>query len=201
MVSHTLYSAMALCFSSFFCTLETGVSLSDLFCCCQYTITHYRRTKEMFKFEVPSLTVGTLDTLMNLSDDLGKTDSIVEGIVRKIERTSLELLEAQGSSNSRSELTVGGVPAQRYIQQFAWDSAKYPNRRPLKELVALIAGGAAGIEEELKQLGASFADKEIALSDSKKKSGGNLMVADLNDALTEAIMSKVQILDLSLIHI
>ena len=58
---------------------------------------------------------------------------------------------------------VVGVPAQRYIQQFAWDSAKYPNRRPLKELVAMIAGGATGIEEELKQLTTSFADKQVAL--------------------------------------
>eukprot|EP00934_Nitzschia_sp_Nitz4_P008268 Nitzschia sp. Nitz4//scaffold9_size221794//122421//124087//NITZ4_001358-RA/size221794-snap-gene-0.104-mRNA-1//1//CDS//3329561037//8258//frame0 len=145
---------------------------------------------EMFKFEVPSLTVGTLDTLMTLSDELVKTDQIVEGIVRKIERTSAELFDKRAP-----DLTVGGVPAQRYIQQFAWDSAKYPSRRPLKELVALIAGGAAGIEEELKQLSASFAEKQQTLSDVKRKHGGNLMQADLNDVLTEEIMSSVTVLD------
>lgn len=88
-----------------------------------------------------------------------------------------------------------GVPAQRYIQQFAWDSAKYPNRRPLKELVALISGGAAGIDEELKQLTASFVDKQAALSDAKRKSGGNLMVADLNDTLDEETMRQVKTFD------
>lgn len=144
---------------------------------------------EMFKFEVPSLTVGTLDTLMTLSDDLVKTDSIVESIVRKIEKTSAELFER------KPDLTVGGVPAQRYIQQFAWDSAKYPNRRPLKELVSLIAGGAAGIEEELKQLTASFGEKQSALQDAKRKQGGNLMVADLNDVLNDEIMRKVNVVD------
>jgi V-type H+-transporting ATPase subunit C len=145
---------------------------------------------EMFKFEVPSLTVGTLDTLMTLSDDLVKTDGIVESTVRKIERTTAELFNQKSS-----ELTVGGVPAQRYIQQFAWDSAKYPNRRPLKELVAMIAGGAAGIEEELKQLATSFADKQAALQEAKRKSGGNLMKADLNDALDAETMSNVNIID------
>jgi len=144
----------------------------------------------MFKFEVPSLTVGTLDTLMTLSDDLVKTDSVVEQTVRKIERTTGELFDRKSS-----ELTVGGVPAQRYIQQFAWDSAKYPNRRPLKELVAMIAGSAAGIEEELKQLTTSFADKQAALQDAKRKSGGNLMKADLNDSLDAETMCNVNTVD------
>ena len=57
----------------------------------------------MFKFEVPSLTVGTLDTLMTLSDDLVKTDSVVESTVRKIERTTAELFGGKSA-----DLTVGG---------------------------------------------------------------------------------------------
>ena len=88
-----------------------------------------------------------------------------------------------------------GVPAMRYIQQFAWDSAKYPNRRPLKELVAMIAGGAAGIEEELKQLTASYVDKQAALQDAKRKSAGNLMAVDLNDVLDEETMRQVKVYD------
>lgn len=125
-----------------------------------------------------------------LSDDLVKTDAVVEGIVRKIEKTSAELFDKRAP-----DLTVGGVPAQRYIQQFAWDSAKYPNRRPLKELVALIAGGASGIDEELKQLSVSFADKQAALTEAKRKKGGNLMQADLNDVLSAEVMSKVKVID------
>jgi V-type H+-transporting ATPase subunit C len=146
----------------------------------------------MFKFEVPSLTVGTLDTLMTLSDEMGKTDQVVEAIVRKIEKTAYDLNERIGTGN---DLTVGGVPASRYIQQFAWDSAKYPNRRPLKELVALIAGGAASIEEELKQLSASFGEKTVALQEMKRRKGGNLMSADLNDLLNADIMAKVRLVD------
>ena len=151
---------------------------------------HFPNPAEMFKFEVPSLMVGTLDSLMTLSDDLGKTDQIVESIVRKIEKTAVEL-----SGKKSTDLTVGGVPAPRYIQQFAWDYAKYPNRRPLKELVVLIAGGVQAIDEELKQLGQSYADKQAALQDAKRKKAGNLMVADLNDVLTAEDMSKVDVHD------
>jgi hypothetical protein len=49
------------------------------------------------------LTVGTLDTLMTLSDDLVKTDAIVEQTVRKIEKTTAELFDRKAS-----DLSVGG---------------------------------------------------------------------------------------------
>jgi V-type H+-transporting ATPase subunit C len=147
---------------------------------------------EMFKLEVPSLMVGTLDSLMNLSDELGKTDSLVESVVRKVEKSSAELA---GKKFSASELTVGGVPSSRYIQQFAWDYAKYPNRRPLKELVGLISSGVAAIDEELKQLSGSYGDKQASLQDAKRKKGGNLMVADLNDALDEKTVRGLEIHD------
>ena len=87
------------------------------------------------------------------------------------------------------------VPSQRYIQQFAWDYAKYPNRRPLKELVSLISGGVSAIDEELKQLSTSFADKMAALTDAKRKKGGNLLVADLNDVLTQDVMRNITVHD------
>jgi len=135
---------------------------------------------EMFKLEVPSLMVGTLDSLMNLSDELGKTDTLIESIVRKVEKAGIELAGKKGT-----DLTVGGVPAPRYIQQFAWDYAKYPNRRPLKELVSLISGGVAAIDEELKQLSNSYADKQAALQEAKRRKGGNLLICDLNDVLDE----------------
>jgi V-type H+-transporting ATPase subunit C len=144
----------------------------------------------MFKFEIPSLTVGTLDTLMRVSDEMDKTDSIIEGIVRKVEKCSQEL-----SDRHAVELTVGGVPSSRYIQQFAWDSAKYPARRPLRELISLIAGGAAAIEEELKQLTSSYGEKVAAMQEAKRRKAANVFSADLSDILTEDIVSKVKPVD------
>ncbi len=68
---------------------------------------------EMFKFEVPSLTVGTLDTLMTLSDELVKTDSVVESTVRKIERTTAELFGGKST-----DLTVGGESCDCFFLSF-----------------------------------------------------------------------------------
>ncbi len=114
----------------------------------------------------------------------------MEGIVRKIEKTALDL-----SGGRAVDLTVGGVPASRYIQQFSWDYAKYPNRRPLKEIVALISGGAAAVDEELKQLGSAYGDKQTLLQEAKRKQRSNLLMADLNDVLTPEVMKNVEVLD------
>ncbi|GFT88441.1 v-type proton ATPase subunit C [Trichonephila clavipes] len=48
-----------------------------------------------YKFHIPDLKVGTLDTLVGLTDDLAKLDTYVEGIIRKIVSYMEEVLEDQ----------------------------------------------------------------------------------------------------------
>ena len=76
-----------------------------------------------------------------------------------------------------------------------WDYAKFPNRRPLKELVSLVSGGVTAIDEELKQLSNSYGEKQVALQDAKRRKGGNLLSVDLNDVLDEKIFRGLQIHD------
>lgn len=48
-----------------------------------------------YKFHIPDLKVGTLDQLVGLSDDLGKLDSYVEQVTRKVATYLGEVLEDQ----------------------------------------------------------------------------------------------------------
>ncbi|TMW42996.1 hypothetical protein DOY81_011924, partial [Sarcophaga bullata] len=48
-----------------------------------------------YKFHIPDLKVGTLDQLVGLSDDLGKLDTYVEQITRKVASYLGEVLEDQ----------------------------------------------------------------------------------------------------------
>jgi len=50
-----------------------------------------------FKFRIPKLKVGTIDTLIALSDDLTKLDSSMNGLVKKIKRTFDETRKAEPS--------------------------------------------------------------------------------------------------------
>jgi len=104
--------------------------------------------------------VGTLDSLLTLSDELSKGCLIAESAVGKIKRQLDEIggqvsktqeEEARkGKENSASlqktmvgmnprdvqgSLTVDGMPAEKFLLQFQWDEARYPTRRPLQETV------------------------------------------------------------------
>ena len=48
-----------------------------------------------YKFHIPDLKVGTLDQLVGLSDDLGKLDTYVEQVTRKVACYLGEVLEDQ----------------------------------------------------------------------------------------------------------
>lgn len=82
--------------------------------------------------------MGTLDSLLTLSDELVKTCTLVEGVASKIRRQLSELNResAEASPNPFShaqphararqlvDLAVDGVPVRRYLQAFSWNEAK-----------------------------------------------------------------------------
>ena len=98
------------------------------------------------KFEIPELRVGTLDTLMQLSDDLAKTNNFIEAVVTKLRRQVHDL----GGPLAATSLRVKGVTAEAFITRFKWNEAKFQAKRPLKELVELITESVGKIEDDLK---------------------------------------------------
>lgn len=103
-----------------------------------------------FKFAVPdSFRVGTLDSLLSLSDDLVKTNAAIEGTVNKIRRQLFELQSALPAED-QADVWVEGLTPEGYLQRFAWNEAKYPSRRPLKDTVAAISDTIQKLDDDLK---------------------------------------------------
>jgi V-type H+-transporting ATPase subunit C len=117
------------------------------------------------EFELPDLLVGTLDSLMNLSDDLTKTDVHIEAIIRKIER----LYNDMKQEGDDPQLTVEGLTVEQYITEFTWNVAKYSTRRPLPDLVMSIKQSMAKVEDEMSRLIASSQEKMQQLSALRRK--------------------------------
>lgn len=81
---------------------------------------------------MPSLKVGTLDSLMALGDELVRTDAYVEGVWRKAERqvtdshVASKLAEAAKSGGHAPAIPplgfrVGSTPLLEYLRHWAWD--------------------------------------------------------------------------------
>ncbi|KAI4366954.1 hypothetical protein MLD38_022751 [Melastoma candidum] len=133
----------------------------------------------LYRFNIPNLRVGTLDSLLALSDDLLKSNSFVEGVSHKIRRQIEELEKV--SSGESTALTVDGVPVDSYLTRFVWDEAKYPTMSPLREIFDTIQGQVAKIEDDLKIRVAEYNNVRSQLNAINRKQSGSLAVRDLSN--------------------
>lgn len=78
------------------------------------------------------------------SDDLAKSNNLIEGVVNKLKRQATE------ASGEGAVLKVENLPADVYLTRFKWDEAKFPVRRQLKETVDKITEIIARIEDDMK---------------------------------------------------
>lgn len=160
-------------------SLPVQGSASSLWNRLQDQISKHSFDTPLYRFNVPNLRVGTLDSLLSLSDDLLKSNSFVEGVTHKIRRQIEELERVSGVEGS--SLTVDGVPVDSYLTRFVWDEAKYPAMSPLREIVDGIHGQVAKIEDDLKVRVAEYNNVRSQLNAINRKQSGSLAVRDLSN--------------------
>jgi len=134
-----------------------------------------------WKFPIPDLKVGTLDTLMTLSDELHKVDSLVENATRKIAYQLYDLLDAKDQKSEALSVNNNNVDA--YLTFFRWEEAKFPSAQPLKNLVDMIQTQVVKLDEELKAKASEYNNLCHSLTAEERKMGGNLSVKDLSDVV------------------
>ncbi|KAM1163520.1 hypothetical protein ACFX2I_023099 [Malus domestica] len=159
-------------------SLPAQNSASSLWNRLQEQISKHSFDTPLYRFNIPNLRVGTLDSLLSLSDDLLKSNNFVEGVSHKIRRQIEELERVSGVESSA--LTVDGVPVDSYLTRFVWDEAKYPTMSPLKEIVDSIHGQVAKIEDDLKVRVAEYNNVRSQLNSINRKQSGSLAVRDLS---------------------
>ncbi|KAM3713215.1 hypothetical protein ACB098_01G240100 [Castanea mollissima] len=133
----------------------------------------------LYRFNIPNLRVGTLDSLLSLSDDLLKSNSFVEGVSHKIRRQIEELERVSGVESNA--LSVDGVPVDSYLTRFVWDEAKYPTMSPLREIVDGIQSQISKIEDDLKVRVAEYNNVRSQLNAINRKQSGSIAVRDLSN--------------------
>jgi len=144
-------------------------------------ITHNQNNlSSNWKFAVPDLKVGTLDQLVGLSDDLGKLDTYVEQVSRKIALYLGEVLEDQRDKLAEN-LLANGVDLITYLTRFQWDMAKYPIKQSLRNIGDIINKQVGQIETDLKAKSAAYNNLKGNLQSLEKKQVGSLLTRDLGD--------------------
>ncbi|XP_006012217.1 V-type proton ATPase subunit C 1-B [Latimeria chalumnae] len=137
-----------------------------------------------FKFVIPDLKVGTLDSLIGLSDDLGKLDTFVESVVKKIAHYTTEVME-DSRDKVQENLLANGVDLVTYMTCFQWDMAKYPVKQPLKNITEAISKQISQLEVDLKTRAAAYNSIKGNLENLKRRAVGNLLTRTLTDIVSK----------------
>lgn len=138
-----------------------------------------------YKFQVPDLKVGTLDSLMTLSDELHKVDVSVENTTRKIANQLFDISDSNQPTAKYELLTVANNDVNSYLTFFKWDEAKYPTSQALKTLTELIQVQVGKLDEELKSKAAEYNTLLHSITAEDRKTGGNLLVRDISEIVKE----------------
>jgi len=131
-----------------------------------------------YKFNLPDLKVGTLDTLVGLSDDLGKLDLMVESVVKKVANYFSEVLDEK-QDKVLENLQVNGMDPSLYLVKFNWDLAKYPTKQSLKNLSEIISKQVNQIDSDLKSKAQGYNNIKSNLQTLQRKSTGSLLSRNL----------------------
>ncbi|CAN4085473.1 unnamed protein product [Withania somnifera] len=171
-------------------SVQQNSSTTSLWSRLQEAISRHSFDTPLYRFNIPNLRVGTLDSLLALSDDLVKSNTFIEGVCSKTRRQIEELERVSGVLSS--SLTVDGVPVDSYLTRFAWDEAKYPTMSPLKEIVDGIHSQVAKIEDDLKVRVSEYNNVRSQLNAINRKQAGSLAVRDLSNLVkpTDVVTSE-----------
>uniref|UniRef100_H2YK91 V-type proton ATPase subunit C n=1 Tax=Ciona savignyi TaxID=51511 RepID=H2YK91_CIOSA len=132
------------------------------------------------KFPIPDLKVGTLDSLIGLSDDLSKLDVYAEGVCRKVAGYMGEVLEDQ-KDRLGSNLKAGDATLQSFIHHFQWNMAKYPVKLPLKSLSEIISKVVTQVDSDLRMKSHSYNNLKSNLQSMERKATGSLLLRNLRE--------------------
>ncbi|KAK5916442.1 hypothetical protein CgunFtcFv8_011424 [Champsocephalus gunnari] len=130
------------------------------------------------RFSIPELKVGILDSLLSVSDDLSKLDTLTESVIKKTHQCMREVME-QSDGKVLENALANGVDLMSYMTKFQWDKAKYPTALPLSSLADIITKEVSQMETELKSRAAAYSSVKTSLQSMEYKL--HLQTCSLND--------------------
>jgi V-type H+-transporting ATPase subunit C len=137
------------------------------------------------QFETPIFKIGTLDNLIQQSDDLAKLDSQFQSIVNKASEIISSIYEGSVAKAQIAQAKrVDGKAPEDYMAHFQWNSSKYRVDKSISELVDLISKEAFALDSDVRTSFQAYTQAKSNLSAVDRKQSGNLSVRSLHDVVT-----------------
>lgn len=145
----------------------------------EQTTSKYPDLCQNHKFNIPDLKVGTLDTLVGLSDDLAKLDQYVEMVSHKLAASIADTLESRKETPLKEQLLANNMDLSDYLTNFKWDIAKFPVKQSLKSLHDIISKQVGQTDADLKTKSSLYSSIRSTLQSLERKQTGSLLARNL----------------------
>ncbi|KAG0199695.1 Vacuolar ATP synthase subunit C, partial [Mortierella sp. GBA30] len=129
---------------------------------------------EVAPLPIPEFKIGTLDTLVLLSEDLAKQDTAFESSANKLVDIIRSLLGPEAATKLAGSLSVNEKTIDNYLKTFQWNTMKYRTDKSLVELAELLNNEVASIDTLMKNKMANYSVVKGNLQGIQRREVGNL---------------------------
>ncbi|ANB15603.1 H(+)-transporting V1 sector ATPase subunit C [Sugiyamaella lignohabitans] len=138
--------------------------------------------QEFAHFDIPSFKIGTLDNLVQQSEELAKYDGQLESIASKAADIINSLYDSENQIKAAKVIDNRYTSAD-YLKHFQWNSSKYRVDKSIGELVDLITKEVFSLDNDVRTSYNSYSTAKSNLSAVDRKQTGNLSVRSLHDVV------------------
>ncbi|KAK3808719.1 MAG: hypothetical protein J3Q66DRAFT_303995 [Benniella sp.] len=129
---------------------------------------------EVTQFPISEFKIGTLDTLVLLSEDLAKLDTAFESSANKLVDTIRSLLGPDHADKLQGSLSVNEKTIDGYLKSFQWNTMKYRTDKSLVELAEILNNEVVSIDNLMKNKLANYSVVKGNLQGIQRREVGNL---------------------------
>ena len=104
----------------------------------------------LYNLKIPDFQSGTLDSLVQESEELNKIDHQLGSSVNKVVEILNSINPQTSSGSSSSSRIVQSRSIFDYIENFQWNSSKYRLDKPISQLVKMISQEAITLDNDVR---------------------------------------------------
>lgn len=138
---------------------------------------------DVTSIDVPSFKIGTLDNLVNQSEELAKLDGQFQQMFTKAGELITSLYQGNAAQISAAKRIDGNYVAEKYMARFSWNSNKFRVDKPIPDLIDLISKESFQLDSDVRNSFNNYTNAKSNLSAVDRKQTGNLSVRSLHDVV------------------
>uniref|UniRef100_A0A060TDL3 V-type proton ATPase subunit C n=1 Tax=Blastobotrys adeninivorans TaxID=409370 RepID=A0A060TDL3_BLAAD len=134
-------------------------------------------------FNLPNFKIGTLDSLIQHSEELAKIDGQFQSIATKAGEILAAVYEGNSSQLSQARKVDGSKTPEEYFESFSWNTSKYRLDKSISDLVELVSREAFALDSDVRNSYNEYQAAKSNLSAVDRRQTGNLSVRSLHDVV------------------